>query len=47
MGERYIVLLDGEGRAIAASANLRKFEILSKTLFADWKPSQGVSYIYP
>ncbi|MGD0961137.1 MAG: ATP-binding protein [Methylomonas sp.] len=39
-GDRYIVLLDGKGRAIAASANLRKLEILSKTLFADWKPKQ-------
>jgi signal transduction histidine kinase len=42
-GDRYIVLLDGKGRAIAASANLRKLEVLSKTLFADWKPSQGAS----
>ena len=39
-GDRYIVLLDGNGRAIAASANLRQLEVLSKTLFADWKPSQ-------
>ncbi len=40
-GERYIVLLDGEGRAIAASANLRKLEVLSKKIFIDWKPREG------
>jgi signal transduction histidine kinase len=40
-GDRYIVLLDGEGRTIAASASLRKPEFLLKTTFADWKPDQS------
>lgn len=40
-GDRYIVLLDGEGRAIAASASLRKPAFLLKTTFANWKPNQA------
>jgi HAMP domain-containing protein len=39
--DRYIVLLDGEGKTIAASANLRKAEMLAKLTFADWRPSNG------
>lgn len=37
-GERHVILLDVEGRVIAASAKLRKTEILLKSTFADWKP---------
>jgi signal transduction histidine kinase len=44
IGERYIVLLDGKGRAIAASENLRKAEVLSSFIFADWKPKQNESF---
>jgi signal transduction histidine kinase len=40
-GDRYIVLLDAEGRAIATSASLRKQKLLLKTTFADWKPENG------
>ncbi len=40
-GDRYIALLDGEGRTIATSASLRKPEFLLKTTFADWKPDKG------
>jgi len=40
-GERYIVLLDGEGRTLAASANLRKPDFFLNTAFAGWKPAQG------
>ena len=40
-GDRYIVLLDGEGRTIAASSSLRNPQYLMKTTFADWKPETG------
>jgi signal transduction histidine kinase len=40
-GDRYIVLLDGEGRTIAASASLRNPKILLKTTFSSWKPHKG------
>jgi hypothetical protein len=42
-GDRYIVLLDGEGRTIAASSSLRKPQFLLKTTFADWKPDKGAA----
>ncbi|WP_347989855.1 HAMP domain-containing sensor histidine kinase [Methylomonas sp. AM2-LC] len=45
IGERYIVLLDGSGRAIAASANLRNAQVLSSMMFADWKPKQNQSLL--
>ncbi len=40
-GDRYIVLLDAEGRTIAASSGLRNSRFLLKTTFADWKPAKG------
>lgn len=40
-GDRYIVLLDGEGRTIAASSSLRKPQFLLKATFAHWKPEKG------
>ncbi|MEQ1638603.1 MAG: ATP-binding protein [Methylococcales bacterium] len=40
-GDRYIVLLDGEGRALAASSALRQPQFLLKTTFANWKPDTG------
>ncbi len=43
-GERYLVLLDGEGRTIAASASLRKPTILLTPTFAAWKPDQPANF---
>ncbi|SJM93885.1 Sensor histidine kinase [Crenothrix polyspora] len=43
-GERYIVLLDAEGRAIAASGNLRKPEFLLKTTFSNWKADKDQAF---
>jgi signal transduction histidine kinase len=40
-GNRYIVLLDAEGRTIAASSDLRKPEFLLKSTFSGWKPDKG------
>lgn len=40
-GDRYVVLLDGEGKVIAASSSLRKSEYFLSTIFADWKPDKG------
>jgi signal transduction histidine kinase len=40
-GDRYVILLDEQGRTIAASLNLRSPQILLKKTFANWKPDQG------
>ncbi|NOT86096.1 MAG: HAMP domain-containing protein [Methylococcaceae bacterium] len=40
-GERFIVLLDGEGRTLAASSSLRTPQFLLKNTFANWKPNKG------
>ena len=40
-GDRYIALLDNEGKMISASSALRKPEFLSKSVFADWKPENN------
>jgi signal transduction histidine kinase len=37
-GEKYIVLLDKNGRCIAASSNLRNPTFLATNHFSDWKP---------
>jgi len=38
-GDRYIVLLDGEGQTIAASAKLRESGVSLTNRFSDWKPT--------
>lgn len=43
-GERFIVLLDNEGRTIAASANLRQPQFLLKNDFANWKPHDASNF---
>ena len=40
-GDRYIVILDREGRAIASSSALRKPEFLLKPVFANWRPKNN------
>lgn len=40
-GDRYIVLLDGEGKVLAASQSLRKPDYLLSKVFSDWKPEKG------
>jgi len=47
-GDRYIVLLDRDGRAIAASSGLRKPEFLLQSSFADWRPKQNETlFVHP
>jgi signal transduction histidine kinase len=40
-GQRYIVLLDADGRAIAGSAEIRSRQMLLKQTFADWGDTKG------
>lgn len=40
-GQRYIVLLDANGRAIAGSAEIRSRQMLLNRTFADWGDSKG------
>jgi len=42
-GDRFIVLLDAQGRTIAASSSLRNPETLLTNTFASWKPKDGKS----
>lgn len=39
-GERHIVLLDAQGRCIAASATLRRQGLMASPAFADWQPAE-------
>lgn len=39
-GERFVILLDADGRTIAASATARAQNLLLTDTFADWKPKE-------
>lgn len=39
-GEHYVILLDSEGRAIAASLSVRNQNLLLTNTFANWKPQE-------
>lgn len=44
-GQRFVALLDPEGRLIAASGNLRQRGLLLGTAFADWRPDGGTMFV--